>query len=240
MELVFHISGCAVDNRVKFATCTLLGAALPRWNGHVKTLGHDAAYAMTWGILKKKLTDKYCLKGEIKKLKIELWNHMVRGNAIAAYTQRFLELTLMCTRFLADETEKVDKYISGIPDNIHGNVMSARPKTLDEAIELELPQQLIQVHNIFHISNLKKCLSDESLLIPLDELYVDDKPYFVEEPMEIMDCEIKQMRRSRIPIIKVRWNSKRGTEFTWEREDQFKKTYRHLFTKSVPSSRNSS
>ncbi|GJT71986.1 reverse transcriptase domain-containing protein [Tanacetum coccineum] len=111
-------------------------ATLTWWNGHVRTLGHDAAYAMTWGTLKKKLTDKYCPKGEIKKLEIELWNLRVRGNDVAAYTQRFQELALMCTKFLADETKKVDKYISGLPDNIHGNVMSARPKTLDDAIEL--------------------------------------------------------------------------------------------------------
>ncbi|GJV67535.1 putative reverse transcriptase domain-containing protein [Tanacetum coccineum] len=136
MESVFHISDYAIDNQVKFATCTLLGAALTWWNGHVRTLGHDAAYDMTWGTLKKKLTDKYCPKGEIKKLEIELWNLKVRGNDVAAYTQRFQELALMCTKFLADETEKVDKYISGLPDNIHGNVMSARPKTLDDAIEL--------------------------------------------------------------------------------------------------------
>ncbi|GJX87715.1 putative reverse transcriptase domain-containing protein [Tanacetum coccineum] len=97
MELVFHISGCAIDNQVKFAICTLLGAALTWWNGHVRTLGHDAAYAMTWGTFKKKLTDKYCTNGEIKKLEIELWNLKVRGNDVAAYTQRFQELTLMCT-----------------------------------------------------------------------------------------------------------------------------------------------
>nr|GEY87934.1 reverse transcriptase domain-containing protein [Tanacetum cinerariifolium] len=136
MESVFHISFCAIDNQVKFATCTLLGAALTWWNGHVRTLGHDAAYAMTWGTLKKNLMDKYCPKGEIKKLEIELWNLRVKGNDVAAYTQRFQELALMCTKFLADETEKVDKYISGLPDNIHRNVMSARPKTLDETIEL--------------------------------------------------------------------------------------------------------
>nr|GFB93107.1 hypothetical protein [Tanacetum cinerariifolium] len=91
---------------------------------------------MTCGTLKKKLMDKYCPKGEIKKLEIELWNLKVKGNDVAAYTQRFQELALMCTKFLTDETEKVDKYISGLPDNIHGNVMSARPKTLDETIEL--------------------------------------------------------------------------------------------------------
>ncbi|GKC69892.1 putative reverse transcriptase domain-containing protein [Tanacetum coccineum] len=136
MESVFHISGCAIENQVKFATYTLLGAALTWWNGHVRTLGHDAAYAMTWGTFKKKLTDKYCPNGEIKKLEIELWNLKVRGNDVAAYTQRFQELALMCTKFIADETAKIDKYIGGLLDNIHGNVMSARPKTLDFAIEL--------------------------------------------------------------------------------------------------------
>ncbi|GKA44385.1 putative reverse transcriptase domain-containing protein [Tanacetum coccineum] len=93
------------------------------------------------------------------------------------------------------------------------------------AYKLELPQQLSRVHNTFHVLNLKKCLSNESLVIPLEELRVDDKLYFVEEPVEVMDREIKQLKRSRIPIIKVRWNSKRGPEFTWEREDQFKQKY---------------
>nr|GEZ08179.1 hypothetical protein [Tanacetum cinerariifolium] len=92
MEPVFHISGCTIDNQVKFATCTLLGAVLTWWNGH---------------------------------------NLRVKGNDVAAYTQRFQELALMCTKFIADETEKVDKYISGLLDNIHRNVMSARPKTLE-------------------------------------------------------------------------------------------------------------
>ncbi|GKE57077.1 putative reverse transcriptase domain-containing protein [Tanacetum coccineum] len=81
-----------------------------------------------------------------------------------------------------------------------------------------------------------KCLSDESLVIPLEELRVDDKLHFVEEPVEVMDREIKQLKRSRIPIIKVRWNSKRGPEFTWEREDQFKQKYPRLFKKTAPSS----
>ncbi|GJV37579.1 putative reverse transcriptase domain-containing protein, partial [Tanacetum coccineum] len=136
MESVFHINGCAIENQVKFATCTLLGVALTWWNGYVTTLGHDAAYAMTWGTFKKKLIDKYCPNGEIKKLEIELWNLKVRGNDVATYTQRFQELALMCTKFLADETAKIDKYIGGLPDTIHENVMFARPKTLDFAIEL--------------------------------------------------------------------------------------------------------
>nr|GEX62994.1 putative reverse transcriptase domain-containing protein [Tanacetum cinerariifolium] len=92
---------------------------------------YEAAYAMTWGTLKKKMTDKYCPKGEIKKLEIKLWNLRVKGNDVAAYTQRFQELALMCTKFLANETEKVDKYISGLPDNIHGVNTIVRGCTLN-------------------------------------------------------------------------------------------------------------
>ncbi|GJS80041.1 putative reverse transcriptase domain-containing protein [Tanacetum coccineum] len=103
------------------------------------------------------------------------------------------------------------------------------------AYRLELPQQLSRVHSTFHVSNLKKCLSDEPLAVPLDEIHIDDKLHFVEEPVEILEREIKKLRRSRIPIIKVRWNSKRGPEFTWEREDQFRDKYPHLFTKTAPS-----
>ncbi|GKB03267.1 putative reverse transcriptase domain-containing protein [Tanacetum coccineum] len=135
MESVFNISGCAIENQVKFATCTLLGASLTWWNGQIRTLGSEA-YAKTWEVLKKKMTDKYCPQGEIKKLEIELWNLKVKGNDVPAYIKHFQELTLICTKFVANETEKVDKSISGLPKNIYGNVKSARTKTLDKTIEL--------------------------------------------------------------------------------------------------------
>ncbi|GKC74469.1 putative reverse transcriptase domain-containing protein [Tanacetum coccineum] len=104
------------------------------------------------------------------------------------------------------------------------------------AYKLELPQEQSRVHNTFHVSNLKRCYSDDPLIVALDGLHVDDKLQFVEESVEIMDREVKQLRHSRVPIVKVRWNSKRGPEFTWEREDQFQKKYPHLFTKTAPSS----
>nr|GFC86613.1 putative reverse transcriptase domain-containing protein [Tanacetum cinerariifolium] len=72
--------------------------------------------------------------------------------------------------------------------------------------------------------------------VPLDGLHFDDKLQFVEEPVEIMDREVKRLRNSRVLIVKVRWNSRRGPEFTWERKDQFKKKYPHLFTKTASSS----
>nr|GEZ95767.1 reverse transcriptase domain-containing protein [Tanacetum cinerariifolium] len=74
METVFRISNRTVENQIKFATCTLLGSALTWWNSHVKTIGHDVTYAMTWTKLKKKMTDRYCPRGEIKKLEVEMWN----------------------------------------------------------------------------------------------------------------------------------------------------------------------
>ncbi|GKB01212.1 putative reverse transcriptase domain-containing protein [Tanacetum coccineum] len=98
------------------------------------------------------------------------------------------------------------------------------------AYKLELLEELSNVQSTCHISNLKKCLSDEYLVIPMKELQLDDKLNFVEEPIEIMDREVKQLRQSRIPIIKVRWNSNKGPEFTWEREDQIRAKYPHLFS----------
>ncbi|GJV47566.1 retrovirus-related pol polyprotein from transposon TNT 1-94 [Tanacetum coccineum] len=103
------------------------------------------------------------------------------------------------------------------------------------AYKLELPQEFSRVHNMFYVSNWKKCYADEPLAIPLDGLHIDDKLHFVKEPVEIMDHEVKRLKQSRIPIIKVRWNSRRGPKFTRECEDQFWKKYPHLFTKTAPS-----
>nr|GEW65556.1 reverse transcriptase domain-containing protein [Tanacetum cinerariifolium] len=145
MELVFHISDCAVENQVKFAAYTMLDAALTWWNGHVRTLGHNDAYAMTWKTFKKRLTDKYCPKSKIKKLEIELWNLKVKGNDVGGYTQRFQELALMCTKFLSDETEKVDKGDFIEPTNVIVRIVFFESKELlrshhiDETmLELEL------------------------------------------------------------------------------------------------------
>ncbi|GJW60043.1 hypothetical protein Tco_0109378, partial [Tanacetum coccineum] len=107
------------------------------------------------------------------------------------------------------------------------------------AYKLELPEKLYGIHNTFHVTNLKRCLADENLIIPLEEIQLDDKLHFIEEPVEVMDHEVKQLKQSRILIIKVRWNSRRGPEFTWEQEDFFKNKYPHLFlNKKKTSMRN--
>nr|GEZ69296.1 putative reverse transcriptase domain-containing protein [Tanacetum cinerariifolium] len=130
-----------------------------------------------------------------------------------------------------------------------------RVRALVMTISLDLPRQILNaqteakksenikkedvggiVHNTFHVSNLKKCHADEPIAISLDGLHFDDKLHFVEKPVEIVDRELKWLKRSRIPLVKVRWNSKRCPEFTWERKDQFQKKYPYLFARTASTS----
>ncbi|GJS53221.1 putative reverse transcriptase domain-containing protein [Tanacetum coccineum] len=113
-------------------------------------------------------------------------------------------------------------------------------KSLDRigpvAYTLELPEELSNVYSTFYVSNLKKCLSDESLIIPMKKLQLDDKLNFVIEHIEIMDREVKQLKQNRIPKVNVRWNSKRGPEFMWKCEDQICAKYPRLFSNITPTS----
>ncbi|GJX45336.1 putative reverse transcriptase domain-containing protein [Tanacetum coccineum] len=117
MEFVFHISNCIIACQINFATCTLLGSALTWWNFHVKTVGHDVAYGMTWKILRKMMTDNY--------------------------TQRFQELALMCGRMFPEESDEVEKYVGGLPDMIQGSVMASKPKIrqCDQKIRIFVDRQ---------------------------------------------------------------------------------------------------
>ncbi|GJV68399.1 putative reverse transcriptase domain-containing protein [Tanacetum coccineum] len=137
----------------------------------------------------------------------------------------------------------IDKRATPIGDVSHWSFkLEIRPfKVLAKvgtiSYRIELPDQLSCVHSTFHVSSLKKCFSDEPLAIPLDEIQIDDKLNFIEEPVEIMDREVKRLKQSHIPIVKVRWNSKRGHEFTWEHEDQIKKKYPHHFANPACTSK---
>nr|GEY31175.1 putative reverse transcriptase domain-containing protein [Tanacetum cinerariifolium] len=97
------------------------------------------------------------------------------------------------------------------------------------AYMLELPEELKGIQSTFHVSNLKKCLVEDDVVVPIDEIQLD-KLHMIEEPVEVVDREVKRLKQIRILIVKVRWNSQRGPEFTWEREDQIMKKYPHLFT----------
>ncbi|GKD19692.1 putative reverse transcriptase domain-containing protein [Tanacetum coccineum] len=132
---------------------------LTRWIEKMESVFNISGCAIeNQEVLKKKMTDKYCPQGEIKKLEIELWNLKVKGNDVPTYTERFQELTLICTKFVANETEKVEKYISRLPDNIYGNVKSSRPKTLDETIKLanNLMDQKLRTYTERQTDNKRK------------------------------------------------------------------------------------
>nr|GFC64956.1 hypothetical protein [Tanacetum cinerariifolium] len=120
----------AIENQVNFATCTLLDAALTWWNSQIRSLGLDA-YSMTWE---------------------------VKLNDVPAYTERFQNLTLICTKFVANETKKIDKYVSGLPDNIYGSVKASKPKTVDETIELanDLMDQKLRTYAESQTNNKRK------------------------------------------------------------------------------------
>ncbi|GJR31162.1 reverse transcriptase domain-containing protein [Tanacetum coccineum] len=104
------------------------------------------------------------------------------------------------------------------------------------AYRLRLPEELSGVHDTFHVSNLKKCWADASLHVTLNEIRVDKTLRFIEEPVEIMDSEAKRLKRSRISLVKVQWNSKRGPKSTWEREDYMKSKYPQLFVERADES----
>ncbi|GJR79696.1 putative reverse transcriptase domain-containing protein [Tanacetum coccineum] len=136
IETVFNISNCPPKYQVKYATCTLQDSALTWWNSHKRTIGVEAAYTMNWVELMKLMTEVYCPRNEIQKMETELWNLTVKGNDLTAYTQRFQELILLCTRMVPDEEDIVERFIGGLPDNIQGNVIAANPARLQDAIRI--------------------------------------------------------------------------------------------------------
>ncbi|GJX29239.1 putative reverse transcriptase domain-containing protein [Tanacetum coccineum] len=142
IESVFHISNCTVENQVKFATCTLHSVALTWWNTHVKTVGHDAAYGMPWKTLMKMMTDKYCPRNEIKKLEMEIWDLKVK------------------------ESNKIEKYVGGLPDMIHGSVVASKPKTMQEAIEIATELMDKKIHTFADRTGEKKLYRGSKHLCP--------------------------------------------------------------------------
>ncbi|GJX41725.1 RNA-directed DNA polymerase, eukaryota [Tanacetum coccineum] len=121
METVFCISNCSVENQIKFSTCTLLGSALTWWNSHVRTVGHNVAYSMTWTDLKKKITDKYCPGSEIKKLEVKMWNLKVK------------------------ELDKIERYVGGLPDLIYGKNKRKQDDNNNQAQQQPPKKQVVAI-----------------------------------------------------------------------------------------------
>ncbi|GJW89019.1 putative reverse transcriptase domain-containing protein [Tanacetum coccineum] len=126
METVFHISNCPEKSQVKYATCTLLDGALTWWNSHKRTIGTEAAFAMSWRELMKLMTEVYCPRNEIKKMETELWNLTVKKNDLTTYTQRFQELTMMCTKMVPEEEDRVEKFIGENKRRLNNNYENNR------------------------------------------------------------------------------------------------------------------
>nr|GEW56257.1 putative reverse transcriptase domain-containing protein [Tanacetum cinerariifolium] len=148
----------------------------------------------------KRLKPLECKVGDMVLLKVSPWKGVVRFGKRGKLSSRYIR-----------------------PFNILARVGPI-------AYTLELPEELKGIHSTFHVSNLKKCLAKDDVVVPIDEIQINDKLHMIKEPVEVMDREVKRLKQSRIPIVKVRWNSQIGPEFTWEREDQIKKKYLYLFT----------
>nr|GFB31347.1 retrotransposon protein, putative, Ty3-gypsy subclass [Tanacetum cinerariifolium] len=143
MEMVFYISNCLAENQIKFATCTLLACALTWWNSHIRIVGNDAAYVMTWIELKKKMADKYCPRNEMKKIETEFWNLEVQG----------------------PDVTRVERYIGGLPDTIYGSVAASKPKTMQEATEMAtgLMDKKIRTYAERQAANKRKSLTNANV-----------------------------------------------------------------------------
>ncbi|GJY25546.1 putative reverse transcriptase domain-containing protein [Tanacetum coccineum] len=178
---------------------------------------------------KKGLAPVFELKKEVV-FALKIWRHYLYGTKCKVFTDH------KSLQHILDQKELNMRQRRWKLNPIYVGPFKVIERVGEVAYKLKLPEELSRVHNTFHVSNLKKCHADEPLAVPLDGLHLDNKLHFVEEPLEIVGREVKQLKQSRIPLVKVRWNSNRGPEFTWERKDQFKKKYPHLFTKTTPLS----
>ncbi|GJS98335.1 putative reverse transcriptase domain-containing protein [Tanacetum coccineum] len=147
VEQVFEICKCAEEDKVMFAASTFEGCALTWWNGNVHTLGLINANRIPWTEFKSMMTTECCPATEIQRMEEELWTLTLKGDDIEAYNNRFHELVLMCPDLVPNEKKKVERYIKGFPKRIKGNITSARPSTLHDAINLahELVEKAVQV-----------------------------------------------------------------------------------------------
>ncbi|GJW08270.1 reverse transcriptase domain-containing protein [Tanacetum coccineum] len=132
--------------------------ALPWWNVHKRTIGADAAFSMSWRELMKLMTKVYCPRNEIQKMESEVWNLTVKNNDLAAYTQKFQELTMMCSMMVPEEEDRVENFIRGLPDNIQWNVIAAEPTRLQDVVRIanNLMDQKLKGYDVKNAENKRR------------------------------------------------------------------------------------
>ncbi|GJV53535.1 reverse transcriptase domain-containing protein [Tanacetum coccineum] len=133
---VFYRSNCAEENKVAFATGTLIDNALSWWNSYTQPIGINQANQITWIELKRLLTDKYCPRTKVKKMEDEFYNLVVKGNDLKTYIRRFQELAVLCPNMVPNAEKLMEVFINGLPKSIEGNGTASKPQTLEEAINI--------------------------------------------------------------------------------------------------------
>ncbi|GKC14838.1 reverse transcriptase domain-containing protein [Tanacetum coccineum] len=155
------------ENKVTFATGTLIDDALSWWNAYAQPIGIDQANQITWTELKRLLTNMYCPRTKIKKMEDEFYNLVVKGNDLKTYIRRFQELAVLCPNMVPNTKKLVEVFISGLPRSIEGNVTASKPQTLEEAINIaqRLMDKIIKHDSVQETNNHKRKLEDKRNII---------------------------------------------------------------------------
>ncbi|GKC10513.1 putative reverse transcriptase domain-containing protein [Tanacetum coccineum] len=136
MESVQDMSGCSIDQKVKYTVGSFVGKALTWWNSQIHTLSREVAVSMSWNDFKFMMIEEFCPSHEMQKLETELWNHAMVGAGHAAYTDRFHELARLVPYLVTPESRMTERYVYGLALQICGMVVVTKPKTMQMAVQI--------------------------------------------------------------------------------------------------------
>ncbi|GJW93222.1 reverse transcriptase domain-containing protein [Tanacetum coccineum] len=136
MESVYDMSGCSINQKVKYTAGSFVGKALTWWNSQIRTLSREVAISMSWNDFKFMMIQEFCPSHEMQKLESELWNHVMVGAGHAAYTDRFHELARLVPHLVTPESRMIERYVYGLAPQIRGMVASTEPKTIHKAVQI--------------------------------------------------------------------------------------------------------
>ncbi|GJU24318.1 putative reverse transcriptase domain-containing protein [Tanacetum coccineum] len=223
---------------------------IPLGHGSLSKEEHEVHLRLVLELLKKEKLYAKFFKCEFWLQEVHFFGHVVNQNGIHVDPSKANVVVDALSRNGRVKPRRVREMVMTIQPRIKEKLKAARDRQKSYAdnrrkplefedhsrslkgsalYRLRLPEELSSVHDTFYVSNLKNCLADANLHVPLDEIKIDKSLRFVEEPVEIMHREVRSLKRSKISLVKVHWNLKRGPEFTWEREDHMKSKYPQLF-----------